>query len=121
MLKVESVDLQPLVALLLELLREANRQAGRSAGEQPFDDYARRHAGQETIKRIDANATDERIASSYGSRFPVPRLVLSLASTQQNQTRNWEPWNPEPTKKNGGGRRRSATPPNDSPTGAELD
>jgi hypothetical protein len=61
-LKVKSVDLQPLVALLLELLREANRQAGRRTGEQPFDDCARRHAERETIKRSDANATDEEDA-----------------------------------------------------------
>ena len=74
MLKEESVNLQPLVALLLkELLvrhsfsdgglRAAGRRAGRSAGEQPFDDYARRHAEKETISRFDPHAIDESFSS----------------------------------------------------------
>jgi hypothetical protein len=110
-LKVESVDLQPLVALLLELLREANRQAGRRAGEQPLDDYARRHAGQEAIKRIDANATDESEA------FVIWRICRSKHLANPRNKASGE----SAEQKNGGGRRRSATPPNDSPTGVEID
>ena len=44
MQKVESVNLQPLELLLLELLLETRRRAGRIAGEQPFDEDARHHA-----------------------------------------------------------------------------
>ena len=44
MQKVESVNLQPLELLLLELLLETRRRAGRIAGERPFDEFARHHA-----------------------------------------------------------------------------
>lgn len=42
-LKEESVDLQPLDVLLLELLRETKRQA-RRAGEQHLGEWTRLHA-----------------------------------------------------------------------------
>ena len=44
MQKVESVNLQPLELLLLELLLETRRRAGRIAGERQFDEDARHHA-----------------------------------------------------------------------------
>ena len=44
MQKVESVNLQPLELLLLELLLETRRRAGRIAGERQFDEDARDHA-----------------------------------------------------------------------------
>ena len=59
MQKVESVNLQPLELLLLELLRETRNRAGRSAGEQPFDEDARHHAESEIINSDARNAIHE--------------------------------------------------------------
>jgi hypothetical protein len=50
MRKVESMNLQLLNLLLLELLLETRRRAGRRAGEQLFDEDARHHAERESIR-----------------------------------------------------------------------
>ena len=110
MRKVESVNLQ-LLELLLGLLLET-RRAGRSGGEHPFDEDARHHAEGEIINPDERHAIHELIA------FPRPYFFFLRAL---RGTRLQTVFRDLRGKKKGRGRRRSATHPNDSPTGVELD